>query len=97
MKLEGKAAVVTGAGSGVGRATALALAQKGCAVLVNYSRKREAAERVAEEARAYGVAAIAMRADVSVDADCRSMMDAALRELGRLDVQAPRASSSTRI
>lgn len=86
MKLEGKAAVVTGAGSGVGRATALALAQKGCAVLINYSRKREAAERVAEEARALGVAAIALRADVSVDAECRSMMEAALREFGRLDV-----------
>ena len=86
MKLEGKAAIVTGAGSGVGRATALALAQKGCAVLVNYSRKREAAERVAEEARALGVQALPWRADVSVDADCRAMVAEAERAFGRLDV-----------
>jgi 3-oxoacyl-[acyl-carrier protein] reductase len=86
MKLQGKAAIVTGAGSGVGRATALALAQKGCAVLVNYSKKREAAEQVAEAARAFGVPAIALRADVSVDADCRSMVEAAERAFGRIDV-----------
>ncbi|HEX6242535.1 MAG TPA: SDR family oxidoreductase, partial [Polyangiales bacterium] len=86
MKLEGKAAIVTGAGSGVGRATALALAQRGCAVLVNYSRKREAAEQVAAEARALGVQAVAVRADVSVDADCRGMVAEAERAFGRLDV-----------
>jgi 3-oxoacyl-[acyl-carrier protein] reductase len=86
MELQGKAAIVTGAGSGVGRATALALARKGCAVLVNYSRKREAAEGVAEEVRALGVQGAAFRADVSNDADCRSMVDAAERAFGRLDV-----------
>jgi 3-oxoacyl-[acyl-carrier protein] reductase len=86
MKLQGKAAIVTGAGSGVGRATALALAQKGCAVLVNYSKKREAAEQVAEEARGFGVQAIALRADVSADADCRNMVQEAERAFGRLDV-----------
>jgi 3-oxoacyl-[acyl-carrier protein] reductase len=55
-------------------------------VLVNYSRKREAAELVAEEARQLGVKAVAVRADVSVDADCRSMVAEAERAFGRLDV-----------
>ncbi len=86
MELEGKAAIVTGAGTGVGRATALRLAKQGCTVLVNYSRSKDAAERVAAEARSLGVKAIAVRADVAVDEDCRSMVKVALAELGRLDV-----------
>ena len=49
MEIEGKAAIVTGGGTGVGRATALALAQRGCSVVVNYSRSRADAERTAAE------------------------------------------------
>lgn len=86
MNLQGKAAIVTGASSGVGRATALALAQRGCAVLINYSRKRDAAEAVADEVRALGVKALAFRADVAADAEVRSMVDFAERSFGRLDV-----------
>ncbi len=86
MELEGKAAIVTGGGSGVGRATALALARGGCAVLVDYSRSREGAEQTAAEAAALGVKSLAYRADVSDDADCRSMVDAAVQAFGRLDV-----------
>ena len=52
MDLNGKAAIVTGAGTGVGRATALALAKLGCSVVVNYSRSRDAAEATAREAAA---------------------------------------------
>ena len=54
MQLEGKAAIVTGSSTGVGRSTALELAARGCDVLVNYSRSRDAAEEVAEMARATG-------------------------------------------
>jgi 3-oxoacyl-[acyl-carrier protein] reductase len=86
MKLEGKAAVVTGGGTGVGRATALELARRGCSVLVNYSRSADEAEQTAAEVRALGVKGVAVRADVADDAECRRMMDAAVRELGRLDV-----------
>ncbi|HEY2735836.1 MAG TPA: SDR family oxidoreductase [Polyangiales bacterium] len=84
--MKGKAAVVTGSSSGVGRATALALARKGCAILVNYNRKREAAERVGEEVRAFGVPAVVVQADVAKDADCREMMKAAEQAFGRLDI-----------
>jgi 3-oxoacyl-[acyl-carrier protein] reductase len=86
MELEGRAAIVTGAGTGVGRATALALARAGCAVLVNYSRSVEAAEKTASEVEALGVRALAHRCDVADDAGCRSMVETAQSELGRLDV-----------
>ena len=49
MEVEGKAAIITGGGTGVGRATALALAERGCSVVVNYSRSRDDAERTAAE------------------------------------------------
>jgi 3-oxoacyl-[acyl-carrier protein] reductase len=86
MQLAGKAAIVTGAGTGVGRQTALQLADVGCSVLVNYSRSREAAEATAEECERRGVRAIAVRADVSSDEDCRQMVAEASKAFGRLDV-----------
>ena len=86
MNIEGKAAVVTGASRGVGRATALALAKGGCSVLINYSRSREEAERTAAEVRALGVKAICFPGDVADDRVCRKMMDAAAQAFGRLDI-----------
>ncbi len=86
MELDGRAAIVTGAGTGVGRATALALGQRGCSVLVNYSRSEGAAEQTAADVEKLGVRAFAHRCDVADDAGCRAMAEAAVRELGRLDV-----------
>lgn len=86
MELDGAAAIVTGGGTGVGRATALALAARGCSVLVNYSRSRDDAEATAEEVRGHGVRGLAVRGDVADDADVREMVAVAERELGRLDV-----------
>jgi 3-oxoacyl-[acyl-carrier protein] reductase len=86
MQIEGKAAVVTGGGTGVGRATALELARRGCSVLVNYSRSKNEAEETAQEISALGVKGIAVEADVADDAACRKMVETAVREFGRLDV-----------
>ncbi len=86
MEIEGKAAIVTGGGTGVGRATALELARRGCAVLVNYSRSEQEAEKTAAEVQALGVKGLAFRADVAEDAQCRAMVDAAAKEFGRLDI-----------
>ncbi len=86
MELSGKAAIVTGAGTGVGRATALALAAAGCSVAVNYSRSKDAAETVADEAASLGVRAIAVQADVANDDDCRRLVETAVDAFGGLDV-----------
>lgn len=86
MDVDGRVALVTGGGTGVGRATALALGRRGCSVLVNYSRSKDDAESTVAEVRALGVRAVAVQADVADDAACRAMVDAAVRELGRLDV-----------
>jgi len=86
MNVEGKGAVVTGGGTGVGRATALDLAGRGCAVLINYSRSKDEAEQTAADIRALGVRGVAVQADVADDAACRAMIETAVRELGRLDV-----------
>ncbi len=84
-RFEGKVALVTGGGTGIGRATSLMLAAEGAAVAVNYSRSREDAERTVADAEAHGVRAMACRADVSDDAAVTRMVDAVAGELGRLD------------
>ena len=86
MNVEGRAAIVTGGGTGVGRATALELAQRGCAVLVNYSRSRDEAEQTAADVTALGVRGLSIEADVADDAACRKIIDTAVRKFGRLDV-----------
>ncbi|MGH0037168.1 MAG: SDR family NAD(P)-dependent oxidoreductase [Myxococcota bacterium] len=86
MEVEGKAAIVTGGGTGVGAATALRLAGLGCGVVVNYSRSIEAAQEVAEKCRALGVKAEAVQADVSSEPDCRRLVETATGHLGRLDI-----------
>ena len=95
MNLEGRAALVTGGGTGVGRATALDLAERGCAVAVNYSRSRAEAEETAAAVRAKGVHAVALQADVADDAACRALVAGAVRELGRLDVLVQSAGTTS--
>ncbi len=95
MDLSGKAALITGGGTGVGRATALDLAQQGCNVLVNYSRSADDAEKTVKDLEAFGVKAIAHQADVSDDAQCRAMVDVATGAFGRLDVLVNNAGTTT--
>jgi len=86
VEIAGKAAIVTGGGTGVGRATALQLAQRGCSVVVNFSRSRSEAERTAAECSKFGVMALPFQADVGDDAACRELVAATMRELGQLDI-----------
>ena len=80
-----RTAVITGAGTGVGAATALMLAHKGYDVLVNYSRSAAEAECSAEACEAAGANVLLMQGDVSQDADCRALARAALERWGRID------------
>jgi 3-oxoacyl-[acyl-carrier protein] reductase len=85
MKLQGKVAIVTGSSAGVGRAAALGFAERGCNVVINYSRSQAEAEETANLCRAKGAGTIAVRADVSIDAECRQLIKAAVDSFGRLD------------
>ena len=80
-----KVAVVTGAGTGVGAASARWLAARGYRVLVNYSRSAEAAQAVAEDCRRSGSEAEALQGDVALDADCVRIAQTALERWGRID------------
>lgn len=94
MRLQGAVAVVTGSASGVGAATARMLAGRGCRVVVNFSRSDAEAEAVRAACVDAGVDAIACRADVSNDADCRRLVAAAVERWGRLDVLVNSAGAS---
>ena len=95
MDPKGRAAIVTGSGTGVGRETALGLARLGCDVLINYSRSKDEAEATAAEVEALGVRTLAFKADVSRDADCRAMVEAATAAFGRLDVLVNNAGTTS--
>ena len=82
MELQGKAALVTGGGTGCGRAIAVALARAGCDVAVNYARSREAAEGVADEIRALGRRAAAVQGDVSRQAEAHRVVAEAAAAVG---------------
>ncbi|WP_354441776.1 SDR family NAD(P)-dependent oxidoreductase [Ottowia thiooxydans] len=82
--LEEKTSLVTGAGSGIGRASALALAREGAAVCA-VDRHIEAAQETAEEIRRLGGRAHAVRADVAVEQEVKAMISEAMDEFGRVD------------
>jgi glucose 1-dehydrogenase len=84
--LKGQKALVTGANSGIGRATAVALGRAGADVVVNYVAGREEAEKVVEEIASFGARAAAYEADVSDEGQVVEMMDRMVQEFGTIDV-----------
>ena len=84
--LRGQKALVTGANSGIGRATAIALGQAGADVVVNYVSGEDRAEAVVEEIRRGGVRAYAHCADVANEDQVKDMFSRMLRELGTIDI-----------
>src|SRR3954447_19396422 len=85
MRLEGRVALITGAGSGIGRESALLFAREGAAVVV-VDVTDAAGEETVELVRREGGRALYVHADVSRDADCAGMVGAAEEGFGRLDV-----------
>lgn len=86
MSLNGKTALVTGAGRNIGRAIALALAGAGANVVVNYRSNRDEGESVAAEAREFGLEAVAIKADIGDPNAVRKMGREAIDRFGAVDV-----------
>ena len=86
MRLENKVAVVTGSSSGIGAAIALAFAEEGAAVVVNYSRHEGAAQEVLEKIEAAGGKGLVVGADVSDPKEVEAMIQQSTDAFGRLDV-----------
>jgi len=83
---QGKTAIITGASRGVGRATALRLAESGANVVVNYLSREEAANEVVEECETCGFGAIAVQGDVSQWQDAHNLANKAIEKFGRIDL-----------
>ena len=92
--LAGKTALVTGASAGIGRATALALAQAGADVAINYLTYPEEAAELAGQIRALGLRALLFCADVADQAAVEAMVASTAAELGRLDIYVSNAAYS---
>jgi 3-oxoacyl-[acyl-carrier protein] reductase len=85
-KLQGKVAVVTGASKGIGAAIAKSLAAEGASVVVNYASSKSGADAVVSSITAAGGKAIAAGGDVSKAAEAEGIIDAAIKNYGRLDI-----------
>ncbi len=85
-RLKGKVAVVTGASKGIGAGIAKALASEGASVVVNYASSKTGADTVVAAITAAGGMAVAVSGDVSQAAGAQGIIDAAIKNYGRLDI-----------
>jgi NAD(P)-dependent dehydrogenase (short-subunit alcohol dehydrogenase family) len=85
-KLKGRAAIITGADSGVGRAVAIAFAREGADVLISYLCEHEDAKETARWVEEAGRRAVLAPGDVKDPEHCRQLVDRALNEFGKLDI-----------
>jgi hypothetical protein len=85
-RLAGKAGVITGADSGIGRAVAIAYAREGADVLISYLDEQEDARETASWVEHAGRTAVLTPGDIASPAHCRAVIDAAVTEFGRVDV-----------
>ncbi len=93
MDLTGKTALVTGASSGIGAATAMVLADLGASVAIGYNNNRKGAEEVRDSIAAAGGKAVALQADMRRPAEARPLVERAAAELGPLDILVNNAGS----
>jgi len=85
-RLEGKAAVVTGGGRGVGRAICLAYAKEGANVIVNYATRDQPAQEVVEMIQKMGREAVAVKGNVAVKAEAENIIKACVDHFGEVDI-----------
>src|SRR5712692_2538214 len=97
MTQDKKVALVTGAATGIGRAAAVALADAGFDVVINYSRSAQAAQETSKLAQVSGAKTLLLQCDVSDDPSVRKMLTAVEREFGRLDALVNNAGTTTEV
>jgi len=85
-RLEGKAAVVTGGGRGIGRSICLAFAKEGADVIVNYASKDQPAQEVVEMIKKMGRKAVAVKGNVALKADAERIIQTAIDNFGKIDI-----------
>jgi NAD(P)-dependent dehydrogenase (short-subunit alcohol dehydrogenase family) len=85
-RLAGKAAVITGADSGIGRAVAIAFAREGADVVISYLAEHDDARSTADLVEAAGQRAVLVAGDIADPAHCQSVIGRAVKEFGRVDV-----------
>src|SRR5947207_7857324 len=96
-KLDGKTALVTGGGRGIGRGIVVEFAREGADVAINYRRDREAAEATAAEVRALGRRTVVLQADVGEREGVEAMVAQAVEFLGGLDVAVANSGVAARV
>ena len=84
--MQGKIALITGGGTGIGRAIALILARSGAHIAINYSRSEEDALKTCHEIEDLGVRCLTYKADVSKDAEVQLMVNQVVADYGKLDI-----------
>ncbi len=95
--LEGRVALVTGAGRRVGAAIARALAAEGMSLALHHHTSRDECERIASEVRARGQRAVVLQRDLSKGSECRSLVRETIDALGGIDVLVSSAASFERL
>lgn len=93
LDLSGKVALVTGASSGIGAATAITLAAQGASVAINYNRNEAGANQVQQTITAAGGKSILIQADVTKTSDIKTMIERTTNELGPIDILVNNAGS----
>ena len=96
MSLKGKVAIVTGGNSGIGLSIVLELAKQGANIVIDYVSHPEATEALEKQVAALGDQVIGVKADVSKVAELQSLIDAAVKTFGRLDIMVNNAGVETR-
>ncbi len=87
MDFENKVALVTGSSRGIGKATIIELAKKGCNVVINYNKDEKRAKELCEEViNNYQVKALCIKADISNEKECENMINEIIKSYGKIDI-----------